>query len=112
MNVALGPLLNRTIHVNSVDLVRPKLSLVTDSNGKDNYTFTPPPRPQSAESRLPRPQIGESSSVSLDQIDSINLTDAEVLVGAVVRGAGPGKRRHQGHQYRAAQFRRDPHARA
>src|SRR5579862_3194975 len=33
VNVALGPLLSRTIHVNSVDLVRPKLSLVTDSGG-------------------------------------------------------------------------------
>ena len=41
VNVALGPLLHRTIHVNSVDLVHPKLSLVTDSSGKDNYTFTP-----------------------------------------------------------------------
>ena len=34
VNVALGPLLGRTIHVNSVDLVHPKLSLVTDSSGK------------------------------------------------------------------------------
>src|ERR1035437_7053690 len=39
VNVALSPLLHRTIHVNSVDLMRPKLSLVTDGNGKDNYTF-------------------------------------------------------------------------
>src|SRR5216683_2700141 len=39
-NVALGPLLHSTIHLNSLELVRPKLTLVTDSNGKNNYTFT------------------------------------------------------------------------
>src|ERR1700686_1795771 len=38
VNIAVSPLLDRIIHVNSVDLVHPKLSLVTDSNGKDNYT--------------------------------------------------------------------------
>ncbi len=81
VNVALGPLLSRTIHVNSVDLVRPKLSLVTDSSGNDNYTFTPAsPAPASAKS-------DQSSGVALDEIETINLTDAEVLTGAVVRGA-------------------------
>jgi AsmA protein len=80
VNVALGPLLSRTVHVNSVDLVRPKLSLVTDSSsGKDNYTFTSS-APSSAKSNEP-------SSVALDEIENINLTGAEVLVGAVVRGA-------------------------
>jgi AsmA protein len=81
VNVALGPLLSRTIHVNSVDLVRPKLSLVTDSSGKDNYTFTPASAPP-ASAKLDR-----SSGVALDEIETINLTDAEVLTGAVVRGA-------------------------
>src|SRR5690349_2100232 len=32
VNVALAPLLHGTIHVNSVDLVRPKLILLTESN--------------------------------------------------------------------------------
>ena len=79
VNVALGPLLGRTIHVNSVDLVRPKLSLVTDSSGKDNYTFT-----SSTQSSA---KSNEPSSVALDEIENINLTGAEVMVGAVVRGA-------------------------
>src|SRR6202047_4365222 len=39
VNVALAPLLHGVIHVNSVDLVRPKLILLTDSRGKNNYTF-------------------------------------------------------------------------
>jgi AsmA protein len=82
VNVALGPLLSRTIHVNSVDLVRPKLSLVTDSaSGKDNYTFTPASAPPASA------KSDQSSGVSLDEIETINLTDAEVLTGAAVRGA-------------------------
>ena len=42
VNVALAPLLHGTIHVNSVDIVRPKLTLLTDSSGKNNYTFAAP----------------------------------------------------------------------
>jgi uncharacterized protein involved in outer membrane biogenesis len=86
VNVALGPLMSRTIHINSVDLVHPKVSLVTDSTGKNNYTFTPSPSASAAPAKAPAP-AGESPSVSLDEIDSVNLTGAEVMVGAVVRGA-------------------------
>ena len=39
VNVAIGPLLHRIVHVNSVNLVHPKLSLISEDNGKDNYTF-------------------------------------------------------------------------
>ena len=88
VNMALGPLLRRTIHVNSVDLVRPKLSLVTDSNGLDNYTFNPSPSARAPVTPGKAPaQTREPSSVSLDEIESINLTGAEVLVGSVARGA-------------------------
>jgi AsmA protein len=80
VNVALGPLLHRIIHVNSVDLVRPKLSLITDSStGKENYTFT--------SAIAPEKPTAASSNVSLDEIERVNLTNAEVMVGAVVRGA-------------------------
>ncbi|HEX3371972.1 MAG TPA: AsmA family protein [Candidatus Acidoferrales bacterium] len=80
VNVALAPLLHGTIHVNSVDLVRPKLTVLTDAGGKNNYTFTPT---EPAEPAKP----GDTSSVTLDQIDSINLTGAEIIMGSVVRGA-------------------------
>jgi len=80
VNVALAPLLHGTIHVNSVDLVRPKLTILTDSSGKNNYTFA------ASEPAAPA-KPGESSSITLDQIDSINLTSAEVVMGSVVRGA-------------------------
>ncbi len=80
VNVALAPLLHGTIHVNSVDLVNTKLIVLTDSTGKNNYTFTPtePAAPKSSDS---------SSSMTLDQIDSINLTNAEIVVGSVIKGA-------------------------
>ena len=82
VNLALAPLLHGTIHVNSVDLVRPKLILLTESSGKNNYTFT------SSDSAAAPPKSSESSSsMTLDQIDSINLTGAEIVVGSVIKGA-------------------------
>jgi hypothetical protein len=78
VNVALAPLMHGVIHVNSVDLVRPKLILLTDSSGRNNYTFTA--------SDSPAPKSGDSSSITLDQIDSINLTGAEIVVGNVIKG--------------------------
>jgi len=91
VNLALGPLLHSTIHVNSLELVRPKLTLVTDSNGKNNYTFT---SSSSTPKALPNSQNADgsgksgnaSSGVSLDEIDSILLTDAEVFLGSMARG--------------------------
>src|ERR1700680_4990498 len=82
VNVALAPLLHGIIHVNSVDLVRPKLTLLTDNSGKNNYTFA------STDSTAAPAKSGDSSSsMSLDQIDSINLTGAEIVMGSVIRGA-------------------------
>ena len=86
VNVALAPLLHGTIHVNSVDVVRPKLTLLTDSSGKDNYTFTTESAAKTPE-KTPAASGGPSSSMTLDQIDSINLTGAEIVVGSVIRGA-------------------------
>ena len=81
-NVALSPLLHGTIHVNSVDIVRPKLVILTDSSGKNNYTFAAPDSPNAA----PAKSGDSSSSMTLDQIDSINLTGAEIVVGSVIKG--------------------------
>ena len=78
VNVSLAPLLHGVIHVNSVDLVRPKLILLTDDSGKNNYTFTSTDTAKPGDS---------SSSMSLDQIDSIHLTDAEIAAGSVIKGA-------------------------
>jgi uncharacterized protein involved in outer membrane biogenesis len=80
VNVALAPLLHGVIHVNSVDLVKPKLVLLTDGTGKNNYTF------ESTDSAAPPRTADSSSSMTLDQIDSINLTGAEIAVGSVIKG--------------------------
>lgn len=85
VNVALAPLLHGIIHVNSVDIVRPKLTILTDSAGKNNYTFASPD--SAAKAASPTKSGGSSSSMTLDQIDSINLTGAEIVVGSVVKGA-------------------------
>jgi uncharacterized protein involved in outer membrane biogenesis len=82
VNVALAPLLHGVIHVNSVDLVHPKLVVLTNSSGRNNYTF------ESTDSPAPSAKPADSSSsMTLDQIDSINLTGAEIAAGSVIRGA-------------------------
>src|SRR6266700_1858474 len=83
-NVALGPLLHSTIHLNSFELVHPKVTLVTDSSGKNNYTFTSSVPAQNGKTLS---NSGEASSgMSLNEIDSVLLSDAEVLMQTVVRG--------------------------
>jgi len=84
VNVTLAPLLHGTIHVNSVDVVRPKLTILTDSKGQNNYTFT---SPSPAAVPAPAKSGDSSSSMTLDQIDSIKLTDAEIVVANVIKGA-------------------------
>jgi len=37
-NVAIGPLLHSVAHLNSLELVHPKLTLVSDNNGKEQIT--------------------------------------------------------------------------
>jgi uncharacterized protein involved in outer membrane biogenesis len=81
VNVALAPLLHGIIHVNSVDLVRPKLILLKDSSGKNNYTFE-----STGSAAAPVKSGDSSSSITLDQIDSINLAGAEIVVGSVIKG--------------------------
>src|SRR5216683_3038204 len=85
VNVALAPLLHGIIHVNSVDLVRPKLTILTNNSGKNNYTFEAPDSARKAPT--PAKSGDSSSSITLDQIDSINLTGAEIVVGSVIKGA-------------------------
>jgi AsmA protein len=90
-NVAIGPLLHSKVHLTSLELVRPKLTLVSESSGKNNYTFTsstpvqktPPNAPKGGASAK---SDGASSGVSLDEIDSILLSDAEVSMETIVRG--------------------------
>src|ERR1700682_6172008 len=68
-NVAIGPLLHSIVHINSLELVRPKLTLVSDSNGKNNYTFTSSTPAQKAGASAK--SGGASSGGALHEIDLI-----------------------------------------
>jgi AsmA protein len=82
-NVAIGPLMHSIVHLNSLELVHPKLALISDNNGKNNYTFTSSAPAKDAQTAA---KSGTSSGVSLDEIDSILLSSAEVSMGNIVKG--------------------------
>jgi len=91
VNLAIGPLLHSTIHLNSLELVSPKVTLVTDDRGKNNYTFTSSTPahgapPKAANGGASAKTDEASSGVSLDRIDSLLLTGAEVSLKTIVRG--------------------------
>jgi hypothetical protein len=83
-NVALAPLLHGTIHVKSFELVHPKLTILTDDKGANNYTFASAAPAASAKSA---PSGGSSSGMALDQIDNIVLSNIEVMLGSVAKDA-------------------------
>jgi AsmA protein len=87
-NVAISPLMHSTVHLNSLELVHPKLTLVSDNNGKNNYTFTSTTAAKNPPSNVQTGAKGgeASSGMSLDEIDSILLTDAEVSMETIVKG--------------------------
>jgi AsmA protein len=85
-NVAIGPLMHSTVHLTSLELVHPKLTLVRDNNGKNNYTFTSSTPAQKTPPNAQNGAGAASSGMSLDQIDSILLSDAEVSMQTIVRG--------------------------
>jgi AsmA protein len=83
-NVAIGPLMHSVVHLNSLELVHPKLTLVSDNNGKNNYTFTSSAPAQKTPANAQNNP--GSSGISLDQIDSILLSNAEVSMQTIVHG--------------------------
>jgi len=95
VTVAFWPLFRRRIELHSVELVRPNISLLEDSQGKFNYVFATASNPAYQPSTVseagfaapildavtPRPPF------SLAGVSSIWLTDANIRVGQV-RGNG------------------------
>lgn len=81
--LALGDLLHGNIHITSIELVNPKVTMIEDESGHDNYTFTAPAAPS-------QPASGSSSSFSLSAIDNVTLSDASVSLAVIpTRGAQP-----------------------
>jgi len=87
-HLALGPLLRREYQLSSIELVRPKIVLLEDDRGQTNYgTFSKTRTASGAASRASQKAAGTSGApdsatpTALAQIDSIKLTDAEVILG-------------------------------
>jgi hypothetical protein len=81
--LAFWPLvLRRELRVVSLELVEPRLTLLEDDRGRNNYTF-PPRRPAAAPSPK-QTQTGSASSTSLTlMIDQVTMQDAAVFYGTV-----------------------------
>lgn len=84
--LAWGPLFHRQVQVVSIELVRPKLTLVSDARGRTNYDFSAPGGVPAGHAAAPAKEAGSSSSFSLAEIEKISLTDAEVALEDLIRG--------------------------
>ncbi len=84
-NLAWGPLFRREVQVTSIELVKPKLALLSDPSGRTNYDFSSGAAGR-APSHGPAGSAGSQSSFSLEEIERISLKDAEITLGDVSRG--------------------------
>ena len=73
-SLAWGPLLHKEIQINSIELVKPKVTLLTDARGRTNYDF----------SNARADSTGGESSFSLGGIGKIVLTGAAISMGQVI----------------------------
>src|SRR5258708_2918438 len=88
-SLAWGPLFHKEIQINSIEIVKPKLTILTDSRGRTNYDFTTAGEGTSAAKRGQKggEAGGGGSSFSLESIGKIALSDASMSMGQV-RGRG------------------------
>src|SRR6266851_3392282 len=88
-SLAWGPLFHKEIQINSIEIVKPKLTILTDSRGRTNYDFTTAGEGTSAAKRGQKDGEagGGGSSFSLESIGKIALSDASMSMGQV-RGRG------------------------
>jgi len=79
-----GAIFGGELKLTAVELVKPKLTLLEDDREGTNYSFEETPRRAKG-----RPADAEESSLQLSAIEEVELTDAEVVVGRIVRGRKP-----------------------
>lgn len=92
--VALWPLLHKRVEVVSLDLVNPKLILLSEPGGRTNYDFSTSGREGKTSAGMAAlapdddpPKADENgSSFSLQKIGEFSLSNAEVVLADVVRG--------------------------
>lgn len=73
-SLAWGPLLRREFQLSGIELVRPRVQLIEDENARNNYEFPKKPAGKAAPSAI---------EFKLADIDSIEITDAEVVIAQV-----------------------------
>jgi len=78
--IAFWPLLRRHIEINSLELVRPRISLVENAQGEFNYFFASAPDAESVSEAGAAPT---DFSFSLTGIANVRLTDAEIQLGKI-----------------------------
>jgi hypothetical protein len=85
--IAFWPLLRRRIELNSLELVRPKISLLENAQGQTNFLFASAPTAfPVSEAGLPVFSAGAALtdfSFSLSGIGNVRLTDAEIQFGKI-----------------------------
>jgi AsmA protein len=73
-SLAWGPLLSRQFQLSGIELVRPKVQIIEDEAGKNNYEF--PARPAAPGGR-------SALEFKLADIDSIEITEAQIVLAQV-----------------------------
>lgn len=73
-SMAWGPLLRGQLQLSGIELVRPKIQLIEDENGKTNYDFPKKPVGKAAPSAV---------EFKLADIDSIELSEVEVVLAQI-----------------------------
>ena len=89
-------LLRRELRVISLDLVEPRLMLLEDGSGRNNYSLPPSssaPAPAAAPSSQPAQASGRFASVTL-MVDQVTMTNASVFYGTVDRRGRPAATVH------------------
>jgi len=88
--LAFWPLvLRRELRLISLDLIEPKLMLLEDDRGRDNYTFpSRRPAPAAASPGAAEGQGASSESVAL-RVDQVTMREAAVFYGTVDRRGRP-----------------------
>lgn len=81
--IAFWPLLRRHLEINSLEFVRPRISLIENAQGQSNYFFASAPN---AEVVSEAGAALTDFSFSLTGIANVRLTDAEIQLGKI----GPG----------------------
>lgn len=83
-SLAWGPLLHKEIQINAIELVKPKVTLLTDARGRSNSDFsTAAGESRGAKRGKASGESGTGSSFSLEGIGKIVLTGAGISMGQV-----------------------------